>query len=121
MSIDLNIDICVTSGWLGADVVQAVLDRLVGPARTNGAGGFFFADRFTFGTPLYRSALDAAIQRVPGVAGVKAIKYLQRGAFANFKDLPAVVIPPTNKILRVDNDPNRPERGIIKVSPEGGR
>ena len=57
------------------------------------AAGFFFADRFTFGTPLYRSRLEAAIQNAPGVGGVRAINYRQRGTFAGFVDLPEAVTP----------------------------
>jgi hypothetical protein len=31
---------------------------------------FFHPDNFTFGTPLYRAALEAAVQDVPGVRAV---------------------------------------------------
>ena len=85
------------------------------------SSGFFFADRFTFGTPLYRSRLEAAIQDVPGVAGVRAITYRQRGTFAGFVDLPKIVALRAEQILRVDNDPSWPERGTIRVIAEGGR
>ena len=39
-----------------------MLARLADAKLPNGSTGFFYADTFTFGTPLYRSALDAAIQ-----------------------------------------------------------
>jgi predicted phage baseplate assembly protein len=123
VSLDLRIEVCVASGWLDGDVEAGVLDRL-GRAIGTGAGdraGFFFADRFTFGTPLYRSRLEAAIQNVPGVAGVHAITYRKRGSFAGFADLPEVIAPAPMQILRVDNDPSWPERGTIRVIPEGGR
>jgi hypothetical protein len=85
------------------------------------AGDFFFADRFTFGSPLYRSRLEAAIQAVPGVLGVRGITYRQRGSFTGFADLPEAVTPSTRQILRIDNDPSWPERGTIRVTVEGGR
>ena len=121
LSIDLKIEVCVDEGWLGNDVEAGVLDRLGSSTRADDSTGFFFADRFTFGTPLYRSRLEAAIQGVPGVAGVHAITYRQRGTFAGFVDLPEVITPGPMQILRVDNDPSWPERGTIRVIPEGGR
>lgn len=121
ISLDLRIEVCVASGWLGGDVEAGVLDRLGRATGADAGAGFFFADRFTFGTPLYRSRLEAAIQGVPGVAGVHAITYRKRGSFAGFVDLPEVVAPAPMQILRVDNDPSWPERGTVRVIPEGGR
>jgi hypothetical protein len=121
LSIDLRIEVCADDGWLDGDVEAGVLDRLGSSTRAGDSIGFFFADRFTFGTPLYRSRLEAAIQGVPGVAGVHAITYRQRGTFAGFVDLPEVITPGPMQILRVDNDPSWPERGTIRVIPEGGR
>ena len=121
VSIDLRIEICVLSGWLDGDVEAGVLTRLGSATRPTDSSGFFFADRFTFGTPLYRSRLEAAIQDVPGVAGVRSVTYRKRGSFAGFVDLPEVLAPAPRQILRVDNDPSWPERGTIRVIPEGGR
>jgi hypothetical protein len=121
LSVDLTIEVCAQSGWLDGDVEAGVLGRLGSATRADNAGGFFFADRFSFGSPLYRSRLEAAIQAVPGVLGVKSILYRQRGTFAGFADLPEVLAPAPNQILRVDNDPSWPERGVIRVIVEGGR
>jgi hypothetical protein len=121
VSIDLRIEVCVLDGWLDGDVEAAVLDVLGAATRPDGSSGFFFADRFSFGKPLYRSRLEAAIQDAPGVAGVRSIKYRQRGVFAGFVDLPEAVTPAPTQILRVDNDPSWPERGTIRVIAEGGR
>jgi hypothetical protein len=121
LSLDLRIEVCAQPGWLDGDVEAGVLGRLGAATRPNDAAGFFFADRFTFGSPLYRSRLEAAIQGVPGVLGVSGITYRQRGSFAGFVDLPEAVTPSTRQILRVDNDPSWPERGTIRVIVEGGR
>jgi Baseplate J-like protein len=121
VSLDLRIEVCVVDGWLNGDVEANVLNVLGSATRPDGSSGFFFADRFSFGTPLYRSRLDAAIQGAAGVAGVHALTYRQRGTFAGFIDLPEVVTPGPAQILRVDNDPSWPERGTIRVIAEGGR
>jgi hypothetical protein len=121
MSIDLQITVCVKDGWLSSDVEAGVLARLADAKLPDGTAGFFYADRFTFGTPLYRSNLEAAIQSVDGVNGVLDIEYRQRGASNVFQPLPDVLQFGSNQILRVANDPDYPERGTIRVFPEGGR
>lgn len=121
VSIDLLIEICVDAGWLDGDVEASVLAALSGHGCTSASAAFFFADNFTFGTPLYRSRLEAAIQNAPGVMGVAAIRYRKRGAFNNFRPLPEVLTPASNQIFRVENDPSWPERGTIKIIAEGGR
>jgi hypothetical protein len=121
VAIDLRITVCVLPEWLPGDVERGVLDRLGSATRPDGSTGFFFADRFTFGTPLYRSRLEAAIQAVPGVKGVLSVTYRRRGSLVVFIDLPEVLPLGTTEILRVDNDPDFPERGTIRVLPEGGR
>jgi hypothetical protein len=121
VSLDLRIEVCVQSGWLDGDVEAGVLTALSGDDCGCGPDGFFFADRFTFGTPLYRSRLEAAIQGAPGVLGVRGIQYRQRGSFAGFRPLPETVQPAPSQILRVQNDPSWPERGTIRVIAEGGR
>jgi len=52
---------------------------------------------------------------------VLAVTYRRRGQLAVFIDLPEVLPLGTMEILRVDNDPDFPERGTIRVLPEGGR
>jgi hypothetical protein len=121
VSIDLRIEVCVDPLWLPGDVERGVLDRLGSAQRPDGSTGFFFADRFTFGTPLYRSRLEAAIQSVPGVNGVLRVTFRRRGSLAVFTSLPRILRVGTGEILRIDNDPDWPERGIIRVIPEGGR
>jgi hypothetical protein len=120
ISIDLRIEVCAQTGWENGDVEVSVLNVLGSSTRPDDSTGFFFADRFTFGTPLYRSRLEAAIQGAPGVLGVRAITYRQRGSFSGFVDLPEQVTPAPTQILRVDNDPSWPERGTIRVIVEGG-
>jgi hypothetical protein len=121
LSLDLALTICVAETALGGDVEAAVLAALSATGSTSGAQGFFFADRFTFGTPLYRSALVAAIQAVPGVSGVLAILYRQRGVTAGWLDLPDIFPQAPDRILRIENNPDYPERGTLKVIAEGGR
>jgi hypothetical protein len=121
VALDLIITVCAATGWLESDVEAGVLARLADAKLPNGIPGFFYADAFTFGTPLYRSALDAAIQSVTGVNGVLDIEYRRRGSSDVFQSLPDILPLGTAEILRIENDPSYPERGTLRVIAEGGR
>jgi len=98
-----------------------VLQALSAVKNPDGTTGFFYLDNFTFGQPLERSALEAAIQKCSGVAGVECIMYRQRGVIVNYIRMPDEVTIQPSQILRVDNDPSRPERGSLKVYVDGGK
>jgi hypothetical protein len=102
--------------------VQAAVQTALSAAKNpDGTTGFFYVDNFTFGQPLERSALEAAIQNAYGVAGVHCILYRQRGVIVNYITLPDEVTIQSSQILRVDNDPSRPERGSLLVYVDGGK
>ena len=109
--LDIDITICIAAGFYGGQVREQVLEALVG----NGRDGFFAPDRFTFGDPLRRSALEAAVQAVPGVRGVTAIRIRPRGveSWRSF-DEPEYPVA-VNELLRVDNDKAAPGNGVVTV------
>ena len=121
VSIDLIVTVCAQPTAFRGDVEAAVLAALSASKAPAGTTGFFFLDRFTFGTPLERSALEAAIQEAYGVAGVVSIFYRERGVTPDFVDLPDTLSIHQDQILRVDNDPSRPERGTLQVIVKGGK
>src|SRR5207248_11709302 len=104
------------------DVEAELLTRLGRGLLADGSPAFFHPDQFTFGKPLERSRLEAAIQAAPGVAGVLSVLYRRRGvnpAFSELSELPLEVGP--DELLRVDGDPNRPGMGSLRVYVEGGK
>jgi hypothetical protein len=120
VSLDLLVTVCARADAFRGDVEADILATLGTVPLADGRDGFFDPDRFTFGTPLERSALEAAIQDAFGVAGVVSIRVRRRGA-VGFQDLPNSVGVAPDQIIRVDNDPSRPEAGSIRVVVEGGK
>jgi predicted phage baseplate assembly protein len=118
--IDLRIEICVAPTRYGADVVSEVETVLLGTKGPFARHGFFDPDNFTFGTPLYRSRLEAAIMDVPGVKAVERMAIRRRGWFdwRPFTELTYAVEP--NEVIRLDNDPQHPDRGTLRLFHEGG-
>jgi hypothetical protein len=120
LSIDLAIELCAVADAFAAQVEQAVTAALspTGPAA---AAAFFAVSRFDFGQPLERSALEAAIQAVPGVAGVTCIRLRVRNRTSGFTEMGDTVPVGADQILRCDNDPSRPNAGALSVTVRGGR
>lgn len=120
ISIDLVIEICAKANAFAAQVQQATTTALA-PVGDNAAQAFFAVSRFVFGQPLYRSALEAAIQATDGVNGVTSIKYRLRDHARDFAEMGDSVTVGASQILRCDNDPSRPNNGALLVRVGGGR
>jgi Baseplate J-like protein len=117
VALDLSIEVCARSDAFQEDVETAVLAAL----SATKPSGLFYPDNFTFGTPLERSALEAAIQNAYGVGGVYSIQYVRRGVTLQPVEMPDTISISNDEILRVDNDPSRPERGSLKIQVKGGK
>jgi hypothetical protein len=120
-SIDLLIDVCAQPTAFRGDVISAITAALSLAGQPGGPPGFFAPDHFSFGQPLERSALEAAIQRVVGVAGVLCIRYRLRNRMSIFSEMPSAVTVAVDQIIRCDNDLSRAEHGSFRVAVEGGR
>ncbi|WP_204141054.1 hypothetical protein [Halomicronema sp. CCY15110] len=112
--LDLQITLCVAPDAYPAEVKQAVIAALTGPQ------GFFNPDNFTFGTPLRRSRLEAALQAVPGVRAVKQIDMRRRGWFDWRPFSEWVLLVAADEVIRVENDRRFPDRGSVQIFTEGG-
>lgn len=120
-SIDLQINVCALPSAFAGDVQSTVLSNLRPGPLPNGERGFFDHEHWSFGQSLQASALLAAIQRAGGVLGVSSILYRQRGTQWEWAELPETVSIPADRILRVDDDPSRPEDGSLQVIVGGGK
>jgi predicted phage baseplate assembly protein len=121
VSLDLYIYVCALADAFRGEVEAAILEALGSRKLADGRTGFFYPDRFSFGTPLERSKLESAIQAVDGVAGVSSIEYRQRGVTPIPVEMWDTVEVASDQIIRVDNDPSRPEHGSLHVEVDGGK
>ncbi len=121
VSVDLEVTVCALPDAFAATVRAGLLLALSSRALHDGTLGFFARDRFVFGSGLDPNLLEAAIQSVPGVAGVRSVEYRVRGVDAGFHDLTDTLTVLGNQLLRCDNDPSRPDGGTLSITVEGGR
>jgi hypothetical protein len=125
----VGLEVCVERDHFRADVEQAVRAALSTGEQPDGRRGFFHPDRFTFGTPLYLSAVYAAVAEVEGVDAVVAVRFARLhddentdlGTFTQDNlEAGEIGIGPL-EILRVDDDPDFPEHGILDLIMQGGK
>lgn len=118
--IDLDITVCVAPSAYAGEVKAALIATLCGRPGFPPVKGFFAADNFTFGTPLRRAVLEAAIQATAGVRAVDSIQIRRRGFFdwRSFDELTFQVAP--DEVIRLENDPLHPARGALHLTMKGG-
>jgi hypothetical protein len=124
--LDLAVEFCVAPGARASDVQQA-LEQTLGP-RDGAAGGrgFFHPDNWSFGDHLHVSRLLAAIMTAAGVESAQITRLARLHAAEPERDTRQnlrqgfLSIGP-DEIVRLDNDRNFPEHGVLAVRPRGGR
>ena len=113
-ALDLRVVVCARPEAFRGDVKRGIVETL-------DLRHFFHPDHFSFGVALERSRLEAAIQEVHGVDGVISIEYRRRGYTAGFIAMPEMLEVARDEIVRVDNDPSRPDAGSLRVDVRGGK
>ena len=90
--------------------------------RPDGSRGFFHPDNFTFGDPVRVSAIYAAAQAVAGVRRVE-VRALRRQGATTGPDVPVNGVFTTGRleIVRLENNPDFSDHGILKLQLRGGR
>lgn len=119
--LQVAMTVCVKPDYFRADVRAALMRVFSRGWLADGSRSLFHPDNFTFGQPVYLSTLYEAAQAVQGVASV-VIDSFQRLRFPDPKPLDDGVLKLERlEIARLDNDPNFPERGVLKLSVGGGK
>ena len=118
VALDIALHVCAQPGYFTADVQQRLL-QVFGTA----PGGFFHPDRFSFGEPVYLSALIAAAMAVPGVSHVEPLRFQRLGRAAAGELAAGRITLARLEIARLDNDRNAPQNGKMEfqVHAMGGR
>jgi hypothetical protein len=118
--LDMAMMVCVKPGYFRANVKEALLDAFSNREFPDGRRGFFHPDNFTFGQPVYLSALYETAMSVAGVASVEVTRFQRWGKLANHELDHAVLTPGEFEIARLDNDRNFPENGKLEFTMGGG-
>jgi len=121
VALELELSVCVAPDHFRSDVRAALLETLSNRDLPGGGRGLFHPDAFTFGTRVYLSAIYAAAQAVAGVESVHVTKFHRLGAPDGRPLEDGYIELGRLEIARLDNDPNFPERGVLRLTLGGGK
>ena len=119
--IEIGMQVCAKRAYFRADVKRALLDVFSSHTLANGTQGVFHPDHFTFGQPVYLSALFAAAHAVDGVESVKITAFRRQGSPDPKPLADGVLTFGRLEIARLDNSANFPDRGVFRLDVAGGK
>jgi len=121
VSLQLDMQICVSRNYFRSDVEQALLEIFNAGVRLDGSLGLFHPDNFSFGQTVYLSPFYAAARQVRGVSSVQITRF-SRQRENDPKPLADGFMRLGNlEIARLDNNPNFPEHGVLRLTLLGGK
>jgi hypothetical protein len=120
VSLEIELNICVAPDHVRSDVKSALLQVFGRGLQPNGQPGFFNPDQFTFGQAVYLSPIIAAAQSVDGVQSVDVAIFRRQGAVDPAPLREGRLELDRLEIARLDNDPNFPEHGVLRLNMAGG-
>jgi hypothetical protein len=124
VSLYLSMHVCVKAGYARRDVKRELYQVFSNRRLADGRLGFFHPDNFTFGQPVYLSQLYAAAAEVAGVESVQITEFRRQdqspAETAALDEWRIEFEMGEAEIVRLDNNPNYPERGLFDLSLEGG-
>jgi predicted phage baseplate assembly protein len=121
LSLEVEVEVCVANDYFRSDVKARLLDVLSNRALPDGRQGLFHPDRLTFGQTIYISPVLAAVRTVEGVASARIVQFSRQGTTdARALETGRIDLGRT-EIARLDNDPNWPENGVLRLTMLGGK
>lgn len=121
VAVELDLFVCASPDHVRSQVRQEIAARLQGNSSPNGGKGFFHPDNFSFGDPLYLSAIYAAVMEIEGATSVSGVRFRRRGHPDPVPLLDGVLRFDRLEILQLENNPNFPERGTFNIGMGGGK
>ena len=120
IAFDLVLHVCVEPGHFRSAVAQAARRALAPGPHADGSTGLFHPDRTTFGDTLYLSQIHEAVEAVPGVASVEIVECHPLGSAPADELATGRIGVGQTEVLRLDDDPTRPENGRLRIEADGG-
>jgi hypothetical protein len=119
--LEVALDVCVADGYFRADVKARLLEVLSNRVLPDGRRGLFHPDLFTFGQPVYLSPILAVARQVTGVESANVTTFERQGV-PEHRSLDAGRLEIGQlEVAQLENDPDRPESGILRLTLQGGK
>ncbi|HZT60601.1 MAG TPA: putative baseplate assembly protein, partial [Pyrinomonadaceae bacterium] len=119
--LEIELSVCVEPGYFRGDVRAALLELFSRRTLPDGRRAVFHPDNYTFGQTVYLSPIYAAAQSVEGVSSVVVTKFARQGVAGASALQTGKLEVGRLEIARLDNDPDFPDRGVLRLVLKGGR
>jgi hypothetical protein len=120
VALEIDMRVSVESDYFRSDVQRALHAIFSNRILPDGRRGLFHPDNFSFGQPVYLSPLYAAAQEVAGVRSVVITQFRRLDNPGGDALAQGFLTLGRLEIARCDNDPNFPDRGVLRLVLEGG-
>ncbi len=121
VSLEIDLLVCVLPDYFRSAVHQELLQVLGSGTTADGRRGLFHPDSFSFGETVYLSPIYAAARKVAGVETVEVIRFHRLGQDDPQPLTDRLMTLAPSEIARLDNDPNFPEHGVMRLELHGGK
>jgi hypothetical protein len=121
VGLRIGLAVCVKPQYRRTDVAQALTQVLISGQTCDGTPGLLDPENFSFGQVIYLSPIIAAMQDVEGVASVRATEFQRVSDPSRDSVTDGFITMQRLEIARVDNDPSRPDLGILDLALDGGQ
>ena len=119
--LKVSIEACALPGYERGHVKAALLARLGSGLAPCGTHGFFHPDELSFGDAVFLSRIIGAAQAVQGVECVTVTEFHRLFEPPNHEIDNGILPLASYEIAQLDNDPDHPERGQLRITIRGGR
>jgi hypothetical protein len=119
--LDLELLVRVRPTFLRGHVEGALRDLFSNRTLPDGRRGFFHPDEMSFGEAVYLSKIVARAQATAGVESVTVTRFQRLYERAQQEIETGLLTLGPLEIALLDNDPDRPENGRLRLEMRGGR
>ncbi|RXF74121.1 hypothetical protein [Hansschlegelia zhihuaiae] len=119
--IEIELRLCVRAGHFHGDVIAAVRRALSNRAYADGSRGFFHPLAFRFGDAVYLSRLYQAAEAVEGVESATALVFKRYWEVPGDAIARGLIAMGPMEMPVLEDDPNFPERGVLRIGAVGGQ
>lgn len=121
VSLEIGLHVCVKADYFRSNVKQQLLALFSNKRLTDGRVGLFHPDNYTFGQSVYLSQIYQAAHDVPGVSAVQVTTFQRQGTDDGSYLIAGELPIGSFEIARMDNDPDFPEHGVLRLDIHGGK
>lgn len=121
VALELELEVCVAPEHFRADVRRRLATRLSAVDNGDGTKGLFHPDAFSFGQPVHLSPVLAAASAEPGVESVRATVFQRLGSPSPVGLTEGRLVLGRLEVARLENDPDFPEHGVLRLVLHGGK